>query len=141
MNDVDTAVNCFYDRDNCAQAILSTFGPRLGLDKELSLKLTEVFSGGMAHTGNICGAVTGAFMVIGLKFSDLDVKHQEAMHDRAKEFIRKFKEKYHSIICRELINYDLTTIKNRKHATERKIFKNCPKYVRDAAEILENMLY
>lgn len=53
-------------RTNCAQAILSTYCEAFGLERNLALRLAQGFGGGMAHMGKTCGAVTGAYMVLGL---------------------------------------------------------------------------
>ena len=61
------AVSCFKDGFSCSQALLSTYGDQFGLNHELALKVSGAFGGGMGRMGETCGAVTGAFMVIGLK--------------------------------------------------------------------------
>ena len=68
MNQVECALSCFQEGFSCAQAVLSAYGPQYGLDRELALKVAGAFGGGMGHMGQVCGAVTGAFMVIGLKY-------------------------------------------------------------------------
>ncbi len=64
MDRVETALSRFQEGFSCSQAILSTYGEEVGLARSLGLKLAAGFGGGMAET---CGAVTGAFMVVGLK--------------------------------------------------------------------------
>ena len=68
MNKSDEAVKRLMETFNCAQAILSTYGPELGLDREHSLKVAAAFGGGIAGMGETCGVVSGALMAIGLAY-------------------------------------------------------------------------
>ncbi len=65
---IDSAVDCFTCGFSCSQAVFSTFAEKIGLDKETALRISGPFGGGMARMGDTCGAVTGAFMAIGLKY-------------------------------------------------------------------------
>jgi len=67
MKRVEAAADCFEKGFNCAQAILSTYGTELGIEREHALRVAGPFGVGMGRMGNTCGAVTGAYMVIGLK--------------------------------------------------------------------------
>ncbi|UCD85357.1 MAG: C_GCAxxG_C_C family protein, partial [Deltaproteobacteria bacterium] len=67
MSKVKSAVSCFKEGFSCSQVLLSTYGTDFGLDRETALKVAGAFGGGMGRMGEVCGAVTGAFMVIGLK--------------------------------------------------------------------------
>jgi C_GCAxxG_C_C family probable redox protein len=143
MNDVERAVACFDTKFNCCQSIISTYGPKFGLDRDSCLKIAEVFGGGMASSGNVCGVVTGAFMVIGLnsgRTRDDDEQAKEIPAKNAEEFIKKFKERNGSTLCKALINYDLSIPENRIGAKEKGVFDNCGELVRDAAEILEELI-
>ena len=70
MSKVDDAVATFKTGFNCAQSVLAAFGPELGLSCEQCLRMACAFGGGIARQGRICGAVSGALMVIGLKGED-----------------------------------------------------------------------
>jgi len=60
---------------------------------------------------------------------------------KAKEFIKRFLEKNGTIICKELIKCDISTVEGRKKAEEEKLFvKICPKFIKNGIEILENIL-
>ncbi len=140
---VDQALACFRDGLNCTQAVLTTYGPALGLDREAALKVAGAFGSGMGM-GETCGAVTGAIMVIGLKHTKvkgIDYFSKEETYDFAAEFITRFRERNRTIVCRELLGCDVTTTEGlRKARKEKKFKKQCPEYVRDAAEILDDML-
>ena len=144
MSRVDRAVSCFGERFNCAQAVLSVYAEELGLDRETALRISSPFGAGMARMGATCGAVTGAFMAIGLKHGrtraeDEDAKERtyELMH----EFVKRFKARNTSVLCNVLLGFDVSTPEGRQRAAEKDTHANvCPKYVQDAAEILEELI-
>lgn len=148
LNRVERAVNCFKDGYLCSQALLSIYGPELGLDQETALKISEVFGGGIGRMGKICGAVNGAFMVIGLKYGHSRIDDGQAREQArvktfgmVKEFVNRFESLHGSIICKELINCDISTPEGLQLARENQIFATiCPKFVEDSAEIIELML-
>jgi len=140
----DDAVACFNCGFSCSQAIFSTYAEQLGLDKQTALKISGPFGGGMAGMGDTCGAVTGAFMAIGLKCGktiadDDDAKRKT--YELAKELVERFKALHGSIICRELAGCDISTPEGKREFDEKRLGSTlCPKLVRDAAEILEGIL-
>ena len=68
MSRIEEAISRFKEDFSCAQSIFSTYAPHYGLDEDKALKISTGFGGGMARSGRTCGAVTGAYMVIGLKY-------------------------------------------------------------------------
>ena len=76
MSRVEQAVSCFKGGFNCSQAVLSTYAQDFGLDREAALKLAAGFGGGMGRMAGTCGAVTGAFMVLGLKHGPTEAGDQ-----------------------------------------------------------------
>ena len=124
--------------------MLSSFGEEFGLDRERALRVAGAFGGGMARMGEECGAVTGAFMAIGLKYGKTktgDEGAREKTYELVGEFVKKFKSRHGSIVCKELLGYDLSSPEGRKAAYEQGLFTTlCPQFVRDAAEILEEIL-
>jgi C_GCAxxG_C_C family probable redox protein len=140
---IDQTVSCFKNGLNCTQAVLTVYGPQFGMDREIALKVGGAFGSGMGM-GETCGAVTGALMVIGLKHTKVNGVRfisKEATYDLAGEFITRFKERNRSVVCRELLECDVSTREGLREAQKEKHFKKrCPKYVRDAAEILEEIL-
>lgn len=139
-NRVEEVISLLDHQYNCSQAIFSVYGQYLGVDRDTCLKITSVFGGGIDRTGNVCGAVTGAMMAIGLKYGEVQTKDPLGSHGVASEFIKKFKDRNVTIICRELIDHDLLTTEDLDHAFKTGTFNNCPKFVKDAAEILEKIL-
>jgi C_GCAxxG_C_C family probable redox protein len=144
MSEVEKAVSCFKEGFMCSQAILSAYAGQFGMDRETALKVSAAFGGGMGRMGEICGAVTGAFMVIGLKYGRIsiqDAKSYENTNRLVRDFVDKFKFVNGSIVCRELLGCDLSTPDGIKTFVEKKLRDTlCTKFVRDAAEIVEQLL-
>ena len=144
MNDVEKAVSKFKQGHSCSQSVFSTYGPRFGIDEEMALRISCPFGGGMARMGDTCGAVTGAFMSIGIKYGRVDPDDEASKENTYRivnEFVEKFKGRNETIMCRDLIGYDIGDAKEHDLAEEKGIFDTlCPKFVQDAAEILEDLL-
>lgn len=144
MNNIDRAVSCFKEGFNCAQALLSTYGSQFGLDLEMALKTAGAFGGGMGRMGETCGAVTGAFMVIGLKYGKIkseDEQTKEKAYSLVGEFVEKFKSRNGSVLCRELLGCDISAPEGMKLAIDKNLSAIlCPKFIQDAAEIVEEIL-
>ena len=144
MDRIERAVSCFNEGFSCSQAVASAYGPGLGLSRELALKVSGPFGGGMASMGETCGAVAGAFMVIGLRHGrtraeDEDTKQRA--YGLVREFVDQFKSRNGSIVCRELLGCDLGTPEGQLLAEEKGFHTTrCPKFVQDAAEIIEQIL-
>lgn len=144
MNNSEKAVSIFQEGFSCSQAILSTFGEELNLDKNTALKLADGFGGGMGRMALTCGAVTGAFMVIGLKHGRISTDDMEAKQRTTRlirKFINKFEERNKTIVCKELLECDISTVEGFDYAKEHNLMNTlCPGFVADAAEILERIL-
>jgi len=98
----------------------------------------------MGRMGEQCGAVTGAFMVIGLKYGKAkaaDEGARDRTYELVREFVTRFRSRHGSIVCRELLGYDLSNPQEGELAKKKGLFDTlCPQLVRDAAEILEEIL-
>jgi C_GCAxxG_C_C family probable redox protein len=143
-NRIDEALECFDrgEKFNCAQAILSTYCEDLGLDKETALKLACGLGAGMGRLGHTCGAVSGAYLVIGLKHGHYILKDKESKEKTyalVQEFERRFNERNQTTICRELLQVDL--LHDDKKTINEQVNRICPRAVKDAAEILESILF
>jgi C_GCAxxG_C_C family probable redox protein len=144
MNKIDRAVARFGEGLSCTQAVLSTYCSEFGLSRDIALRVACGFGGGMGRMGKTCGAVTGAFLVLGLKYGGTDATDndkEEKTYALVREFTNEFKLRNGHIGCNELLGYDISTPEGRKEAQEKGLFSTlCPKLVRDAAEILEQLL-
>ena len=144
MSKTEDARATFRKGFNCSQAVLSSFGEEFGLDPIMAYKVAAAFGGGMGHMGETCGAVTGAFMVIGLKYgltvSDGSQSHKEAF-SAVQDFVEQFKSRHGSIVCRDLLGFDINDNTAFREAKKQGIpQKICPKLVQDAAEIVETLM-
>ncbi|MFX0141162.1 MAG: C-GCAxxG-C-C family protein [Candidatus Hodarchaeota archaeon] len=144
MNKIEKAVSYFNQGNNCAQAILKAYGTQYGIDEDLAFKIASSLGGGLARSGNTCGAVTGALLVIGLKYRNLDAEDQEnkeLTYETGKNFIEQFRSINGTIKCKELLNCDISTLEGREKANKDNLFEDlCPKFVKSAAEILQTIL-
>jgi len=98
----------------------------------------------MARTGNTCGAVTGALMVIGLKHAKMrpdDDDSRELSYALAQEFMDAFQERNKGLLCRELLGVDVSTPEGMVVVREKNLFSTiCPRFVQNASELLEKLL-
>jgi C_GCAxxG_C_C family probable redox protein len=142
MSKVQDAVSAFESGFNCSQAIVRTYGPDYGLSLLDSVRVSCGFGGGMRR-GDTCGAVTGALMVLGLRFGARDASDtsaKAAVYSKVEEFQSRFESHCDSVSCRDLLGCDISTPQGMEHATGNNLFKTvCPGMVQVAAEILEDM--
>jgi len=125
-------------------AIFSTYAPDFGLDAGEAARIASPFGAGVARTGEVCGAVSGALMVIGLaqRMEDIrDPPSRERVYALVHRFMEEFTALNGSVNCTELVGYDLSDPGQYAEAREKKVFATrCSKLVKDAAEILEGIL-
>ena len=125
----------------CSQAMLSAFCVDLGLDEKNALKISCGFGSGMGRTCQTCGAVTGAYLVIGLKYGSVSPDDRDSVErtfSLIQEFDERFKEKHGSVNCRDLLGVDIRY--GDQTAAGEKVRVICPQLVKDAAEILGTIL-
>ncbi len=141
---VKRADSLYKEGFRCSQALLLAICEELGLERDIALRMSTPFGGGMSHTGETCGAVIGALMIIGLKYGQTgadDIKAKEMTYDFGGEFVDKFKSRNGTILCRELLDCDISTPEGLRLIKEKRLLETvCPKFVQDAAEILEEIL-
>ena len=107
----EIAVDYFNKGYNCCQAVLLAFQDLTGLSSEASALLASSFGGGMGKLREVCGAVSGMFMAIGMISGYSDPKDPEAKaahYKRIQELASQFKGKNGSYICRELLSGEFT---------------------------------
>ena len=108
MNKTDKALEIFSNNFNCSQAVLTAFAPDFGLDEKLALKLGSSFGGG-ARNGEMCGAVSGALMVLGLRYGHFDADNSEQKsraYAIAVEFTKRFRkqtDQSSAVTCSDMI--------------------------------------
>jgi C_GCAxxG_C_C family probable redox protein len=126
---------------SCSQAVFSAYAPRFGITKEQAIKIASAFGGGIALQGHVCGAVTGALMVIGLANGTVDPEDKENIYRTGQEFIKRFEEQHDTVICRELTGYDFRVPGEFQAAKDQKLSTTlCPEFVKSAAELVSEFL-
>lgn len=130
---------------NCAQSVLGVFCADLGLDRETAMKLASGFGAGMARRQEVCGAVSGAVMVIGLKHGQAredDKAAKETAYRLSRELMERFQVEFGSCLCRELLpGLDLATAAgHERYKAEGWSERVCRPCVRFAVHLLENIL-
>ena len=128
-----------FSRFNCAQTVFSLFAKDLGLDEKTALKIASGFGGGMA-CAETCGAVTGSYMVIGMKHGHAvsDPEKKAITKLQIQKFNDKFKKRFGSLICKELTGFDISTPGGSAAARNANVFETrCPVFIKTACNILE----
>ena len=124
---------------NCAQTVFSLHAEELGLNEKTALRIASGFGGGMA-CAETCGAVTGSYMVIGMKYGHhtSNPEAKTATKQKIQLFNEKFKAAHGSLVCKELTGFDISTPEGNAAASSEDVFhKKCPAFVKTAYEILE----
>jgi len=144
MSRIEEAISSLKENFNCAQSIFGPYATHYGLDRDKALKISSGFGGGMTLSGGTCGAVTGAFMVIGLKNgmgSSKDKEAKKKTYQVIKEFSNLFQEKIGSVACTNILGCDLSTPEGVDYFKQNEsLVKKCFQCVKTAAEILEEIL-
>lgn len=152
---VEKAAALFQEGYNCSQSVFAAYSDLYGIDTETALKISASFGGGMGRMREVCGAVSGMFLVAGLETGTTDAKNvqgKKANYDMVQRLAEEFKKNTGSIICKELLGLVEKKSSNQVKAAEFKdtqpeartseYYKKrpCAQLVRDAAEIIENVL-
>lgn len=141
---IEKAVQRFVDGYSCAQSLLSVYGPELGLDEALALKIASPLGGGISRTDGPCGAATGAILVLGCALGHAgpgDEAGQERIRDYTQEFLRLYEARKGSTMCTDILGHDLSAPGVAEMVKEKELSKEpCPEAVRTAAELLEELL-
>ena len=142
--EVDHAVAFYKQGYTCTQSILASFAKRYDLPQTLAFRIGEPFGAGTSCTNDMCGSVTGALMVLGLQYGSIHSNDEIARsftYQRVHELIQRFIEIHGSIQCSDLLGYNLSDPKQLQTVWEKGLFiQLCPNLVRDAAQILVEML-
>lgn len=140
----DAAVSLMNAGGNCAQAVLGAFSETLGLERGAALRIASGFGAGLARSQEICGAVAGAVMVIGLKHGQArpeDKEAKEKAYALTRELMARFAVAHGSCLCRDLLGVDLLTDEGQRQYREGDLGNRvCRPCVRGAIRILEAIL-
>lgn len=143
MTHTEKAVNYFSQKLHCSQSVLASFADECGITEEQAIKLGSCFGTGM-RKGEVCGAVTGALMVLGLlyglnKAGDADGRQRaNKVNDL---MMNRFKEKCGSYLCNDLLGCDVSTKEGVQYCLDNKLFTEfCPRMVAAAVEVVERII-
>ena len=128
---------------NCAQAVCAPYAGDFGIEQPDALRMAGGFGGGIGRTGGTCGAVTGALMVLGMKYGATtgDPAAKERMYLIAQDFMKRFEAPHGSLRCRDLVGADISTVEGRASMRERNTHANkCTGLIAEAVELLDEML-
>ena len=145
MNHGELAKQNFENGCNCAQSVLLAFSDLTGLTEGQSMKIAASFGGGMGRLREVCGALTGAFMVLGLLYADDHVPEhgaKAAHYERVQELAASFKEHNGSILCRDLLAGTETVPGKVPEERTKEYYKKrpCGELVRYAADLLDRYI-
>jgi C_GCAxxG_C_C family probable redox protein len=144
MEQADLALERFQQGYSCSQAVFSVLAEPLGLDPATAFRVAAGFGGGIARTAATCGCVTGAVMAIGMAQPDVSPEHNKAAKENSGELARRMMSEFSlrngATECRFLLGCDIGTPQGREEAQEKDLFRlRCPKFVRDAVEIVNQL--
>ena len=145
MSRREAAMNNFRSGYNCSQSIVKAFADLLPADEQMLLKMASSFGGGMGRLREVCGSVSGMFMVAGLLYGYDGPETGQVKADhyaRIQELAHRFEEKHGSIVCRELLNLGIRHDSPVPEARTKEYYKKrpCAEIIGDAAEILEQYI-
>lgn len=145
QNRKEEAIIQFDNGFNCAQSVLLSFSDELNLEKDIALKLSCGFGGGMGRKQNVCGAISGGILVIGAKYgksSSGNDKDEEITFNKTRELIDSFVQIHGTHRCIELLqNCDLSTEEGQKKREELNLRnKVCKKCISTVVNKLETLI-
>ncbi len=137
----ETALYNFKKGFNCTQSILSAFTKDFNIDNELFFKLATSFGGGIARMGLTCGALTGAYMVLGMKYgtaNNHDKLSKSKTQTKIMDFTKEFKDIHKETDCNKLLDCDISTAEGFKIARAKR--DCCNTFIEDVVKIVEGIM-
>ncbi len=140
----DKARELFYEGYNCTQSVVGAFCDDMGIDRETAMRMSSPFGGGMGRLREVCGTVSGMYIVLGY-FSGYDrpgdYEAKKILYSRVQELAERFKKANGSIICRELLGLSGSSEPAPEKRTAEYYKKRpCPELAARAADILDKYL-
>lgn len=130
---------------NCTQSVVLAFKDCFEMEESAVLRMVSPFGGGMGRLREVCGSVSGMYMVLGMLWGYDDPKDREGkteLYGHVQELARRFEQKNGSIVCRELLGLDhkrdIPVPEERTAEYYRK--RPCKEVIGGAAELLEQYL-
>lgn len=135
----EKAAALFQEGYNCAQSVLLTMFEHWNGKNEVIPKIATAFGGGIGRCGSVCGALTGGVMALGIKYGTNEPSLEKRLkaYELAQKFYERFEKQHGSVLCRELIGYNLSNPAELEYANNAKVFEEkCTNFVRKAVENL-----
>jgi C_GCAxxG_C_C family probable redox protein len=141
----DVAIDKFSENYNCAQAVLYAFCDDLRLDKDLALRMACGFGAGMARRQEVCGAISGGILAIGLRHGRGEGQERtvtEETYGRVRELMSRFESRHGTCLCRGLLNgCDISTPEGRQHFNDHDLLnRTCKGCVRTVVETVDELI-
>ncbi len=137
------AAELFLEGYNCAQAVTVAFCDVTGLDEAFAAKYASAFGGGMGRLREVCGAVSGMYMVLGHLYgysTPDDSAPKKKLYSQVQELAAQFREKAGSIICRELLENPPSDPNPSPRTAEYYAKRPCARFVMIAAELMDEFI-
>ena len=134
----------FLTGSNCAQAVILAFNDITGLDDKTALRLSSPFGGGIGRMREVCGAVSGMFMVLGLLYGYEEPGEKDcnkkALYKDVQDLADQFRQEVGSIICRDILKNPSTDPNPTPRTAEFYKVRPCARMVMTAARILDEFI-
>ena len=134
----------YFQMYNCAQSVLAAYAGDFGLEKEKALQIAVGLGGGMGRHQDVCGAVSGAILVLGLasRFKEEDRRPKiNEVYGKVHSYINDFKAKYGCVDCLDLLEgCNLNTEEGQKRFRENNMREKCWDYTRFCCDLLDKYL-
>lgn len=125
----------------CSESVLQAVAESRGIKTELIPRIATGFCGGIARTGNVCGALTGAVMAISLVTGrNSPTEPRELNHKLIQQLVRDFEARFGTTICSNLIGCRLDTPEGHRYFVENNIRAKCAVFTREAARMAATLL-
>ncbi len=145
MTRKEKAVQNFYEGYNCTQAVVLAFSDLIPIESEALLRFVSPLGGGMGRLREVCGSVSGMFLVLGALYGYSDPKEKlgkAGLYQMVQELAAEFEEANHSIVCRELLGLSEKRQEPQPEERTAEYYKKrpCPELIGMAAEMLEHYI-
>jgi len=108
---------------NCAQSVFSAFAEQHGIAGDTALRLSAPFGGGMGRAGEVCGALSGALLMLGLEFGNDRPESKENVYRLVREFMGQFQRRNGYVRCSDLLGHDISTPEGLQAARNNNAFQ------------------
>ena len=143
MDHSTLAAQLFLDGCSCSQAVMTAFCDLTGMDRSTALRLSAPFGGGIGRMREVCGAVSGMMMVVGLLYGfepSEGSTAKSAHYHLVQELAEQFRQQAGSIICREILKNPPADPNPSPRTAEYYANRPCARMVMMAAEILDRYI-